>query len=187
MQTKRFKIVSLILVALIALALVVTLAACDRSLEDRIKELEAQVNGYEASYEEKAVTIYVGEENKFTLVTRSAFLHDALKELKQKGLISEYAYQGEGISAYVTKIGGLDQDAASGKYYSVWHSVDEFSLKSVYSGYMPTRGEQRAEGKEPYQTVFVATHHDGKLLYYSNVGVGLLPLVDGATYAIFVD
>lgn len=169
MNNKK-RIMLIVLVAVMLAAFALALVAC---------------NGYEDS-SEKTVVIYIGDK-EFELTTRNAFLHSALKELKAKGEISKYEYSGEGISAFLTQIDDLMQNADEYKYYSVWHSVDEFSLKSVYSGYAPTRGEQRTEGEAPYQTTFVATTYKNKTLYYSNVGVGLLPLVDGATYAILVD
>lgn len=187
-----FKKGSKIFAAVVILALVfsialVTLTACDSDLQDRIKELEAQVGGYEADFSEKTITLYIGDDNEMSVTTRKAFLHDVLKDLKKDGTLTQYEFSGGELSPFVTKVGELKQDEANGKYYGVWHDVDEFSLKSVYSGYMPGRGKQKKEGSEQYPTVFVATELDGHTLYYSNVGVGLLPIVDGKTYAILVD
>lgn len=179
------KIVLIALIAVLVLSLGLSLAACT-PLESKMRDLQNKVNGYEADFTEKTVVVYIGEDD-FTVTTRKAFLHDILKDMKKDGLINAYDFSGGELSPYIMQVGDLQQDFAEGKYYSVWHSVDEFSLKSVYSGYMPGRGTQKVEGEAPYQTTFVVTTVGEKTLYYSNVGVGLLPVVDGATYAILID
>lgn len=186
MTKRRSRIlISAILCVILALCLV-AFTACDKSLQDRIRDLQAQVNGYEADFSEKTVTVYIGEgENNCHVVkTRKAFLHDLLKDMKSDGEISQYEYQGDGIDAFLTAIDGLQQDVANHKYYSVWHSVDSYSLKSIYSSYAPSRTQPLDDG---FGTTFATTNYNDILLYYSNVGVGLLPLVDGGIYAIFVN
>ncbi len=179
------RIVLIALIAILVLSIGVALVACD-PLESQIRDLQNKVNGYEADFTEKTVTVYIGEEN-FEVTTRKAFFHDILKDMKKQGLISAYDFSGGDLSPMITQIDDLMQNAAEYKYYSVWHSIDEFSLKAVYSGYMPGRGTTKVEGTEPYQTTFVVTEYEGNTLYYSNVGVGLLPVVDGAVYAVLVD
>lgn len=179
------RIVLIALIAILVLLIGVALAACD-PLESQIRDLQNKVNGYEEDFTEKTVTVYIGEED-FEVTTRKAFFHDILKDMKKQGLISAYDFSGGELSPFVTQIGDLMQNVAENKYYSVWHSIDEFSLKTVYSGYMPGRGATKTEGTEPYQTTFVVTEYEGKTLYYSNVGVGLLPVVDGAVYAVLID
>lgn len=179
------RIVLIALIAILVLSIGVALVACD-PLESQIRDLQNKVNGYEADFTEKTVTVYIGEEN-FEVTTRKAFFHDILKDMKKQGLISAYDFSGGDLSPMITQIDDLMQNAAEYKYYSVWHSIDEFSLKTVYSGYMPGRGTTKEEGTAPYQTTFVVTEYEGNMLYYSNVGVGLLPVVDGAVYAVLVD
>ena len=179
------KLILIALVLVLAISLGLSLVACN-PLEQKIHDLQNQVNGFEQDFAEKSVTVYVGEE-KFDIVTRKAFLHDALKDLKNGGKISAYEYSGGELSPYISQVGDIMQDFAGGKYYSVWHNVNEFSLKGVYSGFKPGRGELKTEGEAPYQTTFVVTAFKGTELFYSNVGVGLLPLVDGAVYAVLLD
>jgi len=181
---KRIALIVLALVLVTALGF--TLVACNNSLEAQIRDLQNKVNGYEQDFAEKTVTVYIGE-SKFELTTRKSFLHDVLKDMKKDGQLSAYEYSGGELSPFMTQVGDLEEDSANRKYYSVWHSIDEYSLKSVYNGYMPGRGEQKIEGEGDYATAFVATTYKGTTLYYSNVGVGLLPVVDGATYAVLVD
>jgi hypothetical protein len=67
----------------------------------------------------------------------------------------------------------------------VWHNVDNFSLKGLDSSWgNPSRATVEAD---EYGNRFVVTQIDGVTLNYSAVGVGILPLVDGCTYAIMVD
>lgn len=177
---KRIALIALI--AVLVLVLSFTLVACNGSLEEQIRDLQNKVNGYEADFAEKTITVYIGDKT-FEVTTRQAFLSDVFEEMKDSGKISAYVIN----NGMITQIDDLQQDAASYKYYSVWHNVNEFAFKSAYSGYMPGRGETVTEGTPPYDTTFVCTHVDETLLYYSNVGVKLLPVVDGAAYAVFVD
>ena len=180
------KILLAALVILIVATIGVTLVACNSSLEEQLRDLQNRVNGFEQDFAEKSITVYVGEK-EFSVKTRKSFLHDVLRDLKNEGKISQYTYTGGDLSPFVTQIDDLQQDFDNFKYYSVWHSLDIFSLKQVYSGFMPGRGVQKTEGEGEYATTFVATQYRGKLLYYSNVGVGPLPIADGAAYAILID
>ena len=67
----------------------------------------------------------------------------------------------------------------------MWHNVDNFSLKGLESSWgNPSRATIETD---QYGTSYVVTVVDGVKLNYSAVGVGILPLVDGCTYAILVD
>lgn len=162
------------------------LTACDSDLESKLQDLQNKINGYEQDFSEKSITVYIGEK-EFEVVSRKAFLHDVLKDLESEGKISAYEFSGGNLSPFITQIDELNQVEAEYKYYSVWHNVNEYSLKSVYTTYVPSRAQQKVEGEGAYATVFAATTYEGCELYYSAVGVGLLPLVDGAVYAILVD
>lgn len=185
----RKRVTIIVATVLVVVLAVFCLAACNNtSLEEQIRDLQNQVNGFESDFSEKDVTVYIGDE-KFEIVTRKTFLHDVLKDMYSQDLISAYEYSGGNLSPFVTQVGDLQQNFAEYKYYTVWHSIDVFSLKGVYSNDygMPGRGVQKVEGEEPYQTVFVVTEYKGTVLFYSNVGVGLLPIVDGGVYAILID
>lgn len=131
---------------------------------------------------EKSIVVYIGED-KFEIVTCQAYLHGVLKEMKADSKISVYEYGGGEASPFISQIGDLQQDIANCKYYSVWHSIDKFELKCVYNEYAPSRGEQKDESGMK----FAVTAHKETLLYYSGVGVGSVPVINGATYAILVD
>ena len=161
---KRVLLIALIavLVAVMAFALV----ACNRGGDNS----------------EKSIVVYIGED-KFEITTCQAYLHGVLKEMKANSQISAYEYSGGDASPFVSQIGDLQQDFANYKYYSVWHSIDKFELKCVYNEYAPSRGEQKDEGG----TKFVVTTYKETMLYYSGVGVGDIPVIDGATYAVLID
>ena len=174
---------------LVLLAVVFT--ACDSSLQneiDRLKQeindLQQQVGGYEADFEEKQVVIYIGEK-RFDVTTRKAYLHDAIKDLFEEGKICAYEYGNDDLNPFVSAIDVLKQSLEENKYYSVWHNVDNFSLKGLDSSWgNPARATVETD---QYGTSYVVTVVDGVKLNYSAVGVGILPLVDGCTYAILVD
>ena len=85
----------------------------------------------------------------------------------------------------ISAIDELQQDTANYKYYSVWHNVDVFALKSAPSEWgNPGRATIEADD---FGSQYVVTTVGGTKLYYSSTGVGTLPLVDGCTYAILVD
>lgn len=178
----KIKTMRIVLSAALAVALVLTLTACNGSLEEQLRDLQNKVSGYEADFSEKSVTVYIGEE-EFQITTRKAFLHDVLKEMKATSRIPVYEYSGGEVSPFVMQIGDLRQDIAGNKYYSFWHSLGESGLKCVYNGYAPSRGETREE----WGTEYVVTTYKGTMLYYSSVGVGYIPVSDGATYAVLVD
>lgn len=177
---KRLALIAVIAVLVISLAF--TLVACNGSLEEQLRDLQNKVNGYETDFSEKSVVVYVGED-RLEITTRKPFLHDVLKELKVTSKISVYEYSGGEVSPFITQVGDLHQDLASNKYYSVWHTLSESGLKSVFSEYAPSRGEQ----KDEWGTQYVVTTYNEILLYYSSVGVGYIPVIDGATYAILID
>ena len=170
------------LIAVLVTVLAFTLVACNMPLEKKIRDLQNKVNGYEADFSEKSIVVYIGDE-KFDITTRKAFLHDVLKDMKASSKISAYEYSGGDVSPFITQVGDLQQDFENYKYYSVWHSLGESGLKSVYNNYAPSRGEQ----KDEWGTKYVVTTYNDVLLYYSSVGVGYIPVIEGATYAILID
>jgi membrane protein implicated in regulation of membrane protease activity len=182
--------ITAILVVVLVLSLVV-FTACDGSLRDEIDKLkqeidnlQQQVGGYEADFEEKQVVIYIGEK-RFDVTTRKAYLHDVIKDLFEEGKICAYEYGNDDLNPFISAIDVIEQNYAEGKYYSVWHNVDNFSLKGLDSSWgNPSRATIEAD---EYGNRFVVTQIDGVTLNYSAVGVGILPLVDGCTYAIMVD
>ena len=177
MKDRIAKFAALAALVTVLCVLVAALTGCE------LRDLENKLSGIEADSSLKTVEILIGDES-FEVTTRKAFLHDALKLLKEEGKISTYTYSGGEINAYITAVGELKQDFAAGKYYSVWHNVDNSSLWAPYSDdFKPSRGYSKAGDFGTY----TATKAGGVELYYSNVGVGILPLFDGCTYAIFVD
>lgn len=185
MKRKTNNIVALaaLIVALVILATL--MCACNdktNSLEKKIWELEQQIHGIEADTTQKSVVIYVGEK-KFELTTRKSFLHEALVGLKEDGSISEYSFSGSALNAFILQIDDLQQ--SDGKYYSVWLNVQNSSLWSVYDeNFYPSRGVAK-DGD--YGMRYLSTTFHETELYYASVGVSLIPLVDGCTYAILVD
>ena len=124
-------------------------------------------------------------EDKFEIATRKAYLHEAIKDLLKEGKITCYEYGTDELNPYITAIDDLEQDLANYKYYSVWHNVDVFALKGLDSSWgNPGRATIEDDG---YGTKYVVTTYGGVKLYYSSMGVGTLPLIDGCTYAILVD
>lgn len=194
-RTKSKVLTALLLVLVFSLCAICLVACNDQELADlqakidknqaefeqQLAELQAKINGYEADYSEKTVTVYVGDEC-LEVTTRQAFLHTLLKELKKDGKISAYEYSGGEVSPFITQIDDLQQDSANGKYYSVWHNVDS-QLCSVVSDWQPSR----VVPKDIYGTSYATTTYHEVELYYSNVGVGYIPVVDGCVYAILVD
>ena len=170
-----------IIALLIVLLLAVMLTAC--GLKDAIDGLQQQAGGYEPNDKEKHVTIFVGDD-KFELTTKERYLHGALQELLSENKISRYEFTSGDFGAYLNAIHNLEQDVANGKYYSIWHNLDVFALKSISSEWNPNRatGEDDGQGN-----IFAVTTHNNIKLYYSAVGVDVLPLIDGCTYAILVD
>lgn len=182
---------TIVAVVLIVLSLAILLTACDGGLKaeidklrQEITDLQQQVGGYEADFEEKDVVIYIGEK-RFEVTTRKAYLHDAIKDLLKEGKISKYVYGTDELNPYITAIDDLQQDTANYKYYSVWHNVDVFALKSAPSEW-GNPGRATIE-TDDFGSQYVVTTVGGTKLYYSSTGVGTLPLVDGCTYAILVD
>lgn len=187
---KKSKIAVVLTMVLLVLCLCI-FTACDSSLQDEIDRLKQEINdmqqqigGYEADFAEKTVTVYIGEKC-FEVTTRKAYFHDLLKDLLEEGKISAYEYGDDDLNPFITAIDVLQQDYTSGKYYSVWHNVNNFSLKGVSSSWgNPSRATVEDDG---YGNMMVVTTYQNAKLYYSAVGVGILPLVDGCTYAILVD
>ena len=133
---------------------------------------------------EKHITVYVGEKT-FAVTTTETNLHGVLTQLHREGKLTAYVTDDSGFGAYITQIDGLVQ--GDGKYYSVWHSVDRFELKSVYQEAYASYNPSRATTKNEDGTVFIVTVYGDNTLYYSGVGISLLPIEDGGVYAVFVD
>lgn len=182
---KSFKnLLATAVVLLLALVLVAFVACNGKDpLEEKLNDLQNKLNGIEATTTEKDVTLYIGEK-QFDVTTRLSFVHELLKQLFSEGKISAYTYSGSDLNAFASQIDDLDQNFSEGKYYSVWHNVDNDSLKAVYDeAWHPSR----AFKKQGEFASFSATEFKGKELFYSNVGVSILPLVDGCVYAILID
>lgn len=180
-KTKSKVLVAVLLVVVLSLCAICFAACNDNSLEQQLADLQAKINGYEADFSEKSVTVYIGEDC-FEVKTRQPFLHSLLKELKKDGKISVYNYSGGEISPFITQIDELQQESENGKYYSVWHNVDS-QLCSVVSDWQPSR----VIAKDIYGTSYATTIYNDIELYYSNVGVGYIPVVNDCVYAILVD
>jgi len=132
----------------------------------------------------KSITVYIGEDNPIAVTTEAANLHEVLLEMKESGKISAYEFSESEYGAFITKVGGLA--LPSGVYYSIWHDIDMLEYKSPYkqadaeAGWYPSCSIAiEEEGSK-----FVGVKLGNKNLYYSGVGVGSLPVQDGATYAI---
>ena len=188
-MNKRAKIIVALTLVILTLALVLT--ACDGGLQaeiDKLRQeianLQQQVGGYEADFEEKNVVLYIGED-RYEITTRKAYLHDAIKDLLKEGKISKYEYGTDELNPFISAIDDLQQNTANYKYYSVWHNVDVFALKQAPSEWgNPGRTEIETDD---FGSQYVVTTVDGTKLYYSSTGVGTLPLIDGCTYAVLVD
>ncbi len=157
--------------------------ACD-ALRESIGNLQEEIGGYKGDETEKTVVVFVGEK-RFEITTSRAYLHEVFKDLLEQNKISRYQYSGDEKSPYISAIDILEQDVENGKYYSLWHNVDNFSLKCLDSPY-GNPGRASVEEDDEGNKMVVATHH-GVRLYYASVGAGALPLVDGCTYAMLVD
>ena len=133
---------------------------------------------------EKHITVCVGEK-MFEVTTTEANLHGVLTQLYNEGKLTAYVTSESSLGAYITQIDELVQ--GDGKYYSVWHSVDEFDLKSVYQEAYASYNPSRATTKNEDGTVFIVTVYGDNTLYYSGVGISKLPIKEGGVYAVFVD
>lgn len=114
---------------------------------------------------EKTVNVYIGEQ-RYSVTTEGLYLFDALKKLSEnEGIALDYS--GSKYGAYITAVGELKPDTAAREYITVYHDIDDDGLKG-------------------FGVADVELTHDGKIFYYSGVGVSLLPLEDGASYWLFV-
>ncbi len=134
---------------------------------------------------EKNVTVYIGDKT-LEVTTEQAYLHGLLKELYADGRISAYVYSGDENSAFASQVDAVVQ-GVNGPYISVWHSLDEFALKSVYNSQFAEYNPSRSEVIEEDGTRFIAYTHNGVTLYLSGAGLSQLPLRDGGVYAVFLD
>jgi len=112
-----------------------------------------------------SITVIIGE-NELSVDTMESNLHMVLVELLDGNKISSYVYSGSTYSVYITQIDELTPTVASNEFITVFHSIDDDGLK-MYG----------------VDNVVVGD----KTLYCSGVGVSMLPIVDGATYYIFID
>ena len=133
---------------------------------------------------EKHITVYVGEKT-FEVTTTETNLHGVLTQLYDEDKLTAYVTSDSGFGAFITQIDELVQ--SDGKYYSVWHSVDRFELKSVYQEEFAAYNPSRATTKNEDGTVFIVTNYNNTVLYYSGAGISKLPIIDGGVYAVFVD
>ncbi|MDE5601931.1 MAG: hypothetical protein K2J16_05480 [Clostridia bacterium] len=165
---KRKKLVFAVAIALIAVLCTLCFVACN-------------VN---ENTGEKHITVYVGEKT-FEVTTTESNLHGVLTQLYNDGKLTAYVTNDSGFGAYITQIDELVQ--SDGKYYSVWHSLDRFELKNVYQEAYADFNPSRATTKNEDGTVFVVTVYGENTLYYSGVGISMLPIIEGGVYAVFVD
>lgn len=165
---KRKKLVFAVAIALIAVLSTLCFVACDTNTNTG----------------EKHITVYVGEKT-FDVITTETNLHGVLSQLYDEGKLTAYVTSDSGFGAYITQIDGLVQ--GSGKYYTVWHSLDRFELKSVYQAAYADSNPSRAATKNEGGTLFVVTEYGDNTLYYSGVGISKLPIIDGGVYAVLVD
>ncbi|MDD4840168.1 MAG: hypothetical protein PHE93_05860 [Clostridia bacterium] len=114
----------------------------------------------------KTVTITIGE-TAYTLDTNSAYLHDALIELKEKGKISHYEFSESTYGIYITSISDLDLSVQN-SFIAVYHNIDDASLID-YTEYASA------------PVVLNNTTYNP-----SYVGVSTLPLENGAKYLLKV-
>jgi hypothetical protein len=116
------------------------------------------------SEETKAVTVYLGEE-ALSVETRQDKINGLLKELLEAQKISAYKTDGFGYGIYVTQIGALVGDSAAGTYIAFYHDINDYALQDYAEDYSA-----------------ITEEIGGKTVFYSGVGVALLPVVDGASY-----
>lgn len=113
------------------------------------------------------VTVVLGDKS-YEAETRVRTVHELLQEMKANGVIEAYEFSGTRFTPYVTKIDTVvGKFEVDGKYIAVFHDIDEMSLK-----YYGLAG-------------YVTKEHMGREFFYSNIGVALLPVVDGASYWFF--
>lgn len=162
------KIICLIAAILICVMCAILFAACDQN----------------ADRSEKNITVYVGEK-VFEVTTDEAYLDGVLDKLFKEQKLSKYKVGSSALGKFIIEIDELT--LRDGQYFSVWHSVDRFELKSVYNAQWASSNPSRATTKTEDGAVFTVTEYMGKTLYYSGVGISSLPLVNGGVYAVLVD
>ena len=137
---------------------------------------------------EKNITVYIGDKT-FEVTTEQLYLHGVLLEMLKDGKISAYVYTDGAYGVSFSQVDEISQDPTwtTPPFLTLWHNVDEFTLKSVYNAEWASSNPSRSTVTEEDGTKFVTTTHDGVLLYYSGVGIGAVPVLDGAVYAILVD
>lgn len=136
---------------------------------------------------EKNITVYIGDK-KFEVTTEQLYLHGVLLEMLEDGKISAYVYT-DGAYVSFSRVDEISQDPTwtTPPFLTLWHNVDEFTLKSVYNEQWVSSNPSRSEVTVEDGTKFITTTHNGVLLYYSGTGIGSVPVIDGAVYAVFVD
>ena len=107
----------------------------------------------------KSVTVIVGDSTFSVQNTSAEFVHDLLVQLKDEGKLI-YEFHDSEYGAYIDELGSLKAGANS--YVSVYHNIDDLAL------YDPA-------WDAPIQ-------RDGTTFHSSSLGVGSLPVKDGASY-----
>ena len=181
MKANAKRIISLILVAVVAVTTLVALTACDNSemnaLPKKVQELQDKVADYEETDAEKTITVIVGDKST-TLTTRENRMVFALSELVEKGNISAFKYTSGSYGAFITE---LDAFAPQGnQYISVYHTIDNDAYKQQSGTWNPD-GSFTATGG------FDTKDYNGATYYYSSVGISTLPVIDGATYLFLLE
>ncbi|MDE6302204.1 MAG: hypothetical protein K2M36_01265 [Clostridia bacterium] len=137
---------------------------------------------------EKNITVYIGDKT-FEVTTEQLYLHGVLLEMLEDEKISAYVYTDGAYGVSFSQVDEISQDPTwtTPPFLSLWHNVDEFTLKSVYNEQWASSNPSRSEATVEDGTKFVTTTYKGVLLYYSGTGIGSVPVIDGGVYAILVD
>ncbi|MBQ9276799.1 MAG: hypothetical protein IJ226_04310 [Clostridia bacterium] len=154
----------LAIVAILVLAMSMVFVGCDKLKDAGKPEAEVGV---------KTITILIGTQEEYTTLevnTSEEYMASLLLTLQEENKISNYTYTGSTTNndVFISTINDIPGNV-SNSYVAVYHTINEVELA--------------APGGNGYDDpVTVGT----KTLYYSNVGVGLLPIRDGAIYAFLL-
>lgn len=150
-MNKKIILTTLVFVLLISIMI---FASCN-SLKDLGKQ-DPQIG-------EKEVTVFIGND-EYNVKTNANYLHELLIELSTKGEIV-YEYSDGPYGASISKVNGLETSITWNPYISIYHSIDDISLKDM-SGYMDN-----------------VTRND-TTFYPSGVGVESIPILSGEKYLL---
>jgi hypothetical protein len=112
----------------------------------------------------KSIEITISDKS-FVYQTEKEYLHDALLEMKEKGIMS-YEYSSLSFGTMINNINGLVNDDMNNKYISLFHNIDNIE----YIDYSPA-----PYGKDP---III----DEITYRYSSTGVSLLPVINNSKY-----